>query len=110
MKNRTKAGTTTAKNKRKSMLAILAQERTKNAIDTILVGRRDYQAAWKEFDRAHEQLKKTGLTASQQEAVDNLVSASNSCAAIHSRVAYRLGMQDGIKLASELHKIADGKA
>ncbi len=44
------------------------------------------------------------LDEEQATVVDRVVSATNECSAAYCRAAYRLGLQDGIRLASEVKR------
>ncbi len=49
-----------------------------------------------------DRLDNAGLSKEQKTSVDKAISAANDCGAAYGAVAYRLGLQDGIRLASEV--------
>lgn len=48
---------------------------------------------------------KNGWIDEQGHIIDRAISAANDCGAAYGAVAYKLGLQDGIKLMSELKEI-----
>lgn len=63
---------------------------------------KDYQYTLKQQDKAFDRLDKAGLSGEQKTIVDRAISAANHCSTVYGAVAYRLGLQDGIRLASEV--------
>lgn len=88
-----------------SLLDIFVKTRTVKALDEA-VGKSDaYQETLKRQDKAFEALEKAGLSKEQKGIVDRAISAANDCGAAYGAAAYELGLQDGIKLMSELKEI-----
>ena len=91
--------------KTKSLLDLLVRLRTYKALDRAAEKNRNYRATLKEQDKAYDELQKAGLDREQKRIVDRAISAANDCGAAYGAVAYELGLQDGIKLMSELKEI-----
>ena len=88
-----------------NLLDIIVKTRTVKALDEAVVKSSAYQETLKRQDKAFEELDKTGLSREQKAIVDRAISAANDCGATYGAVAYELGLQDGIKLMSELKEI-----
>ena len=85
-----------------SLLDLLVWVRTHKALDRVVMKSRDYQYTLKQQDEAFDRLDKAGLSGEQKTIVDRAISAANHCGTVYGAVAYRLGLQDGIRLASEV--------
>lgn len=85
-----------------SLLDLLVWVRTHKALDRAVMKSRDYQYTLKQQDEAFDILDRAGLSREQKTIVDRAISAANHCGTVYGVVAYRLGLQDGIKLMSEL--------
>lgn len=85
-----------------SLLDLLVWVRTHKALDRAVMKSRDYQYTLKQQDEAFDRLDKAGLSGEQKTIVDKAISAANHCGTVYGAVAYRLGLQDGIRLASEV--------
>ena len=46
-----------------------------------------------------------GLTGEQKCAIDQVITANNHTGAVYGAVAYRVGMEDGIRLRMEMEEI-----
>ena len=90
------------KAEKETLLDVLVKERMRAALDIVLRNDQHYQSALAEQDKAFSQLEKTGLSKQQNDIVDRAISANNAVGAAYGAVAYRLGLQDGIQLASEV--------
>ena len=88
-----------------SLLDLLVRVMTHKALDRAVVESKAYQYTLKRQDEAFDRLDKAGLSGKQKTIVDRAISAANDCGAVYGAVAYRLGLQDGIKLMSELKEI-----
>ena len=93
------------KKDKNNLLNILIKERTVKALDKAVHKSRTYQKAQKQQDKAFDTLDKAKLSKEQSSIVDNVISASNACGAAYGATAYKLGLQDGIRLMSELNSI-----
>lgn len=85
-----------------NLLEILVKTRTVKALDKAVNKSRNYQKALNRQDKAFDRLDKAGLSRKQSAFVDKAISAANDCGAAYGAIAYRLGLQDGIRLASEI--------
>lgn len=88
-----------------NLLDILVKMRTVKALDEAVDKSSAYQETLKRQDKALEKLEKAGLSKEQKAIVDRAISTANECGAAYGAVAYELGLQDGIKLMSELKEI-----
>lgn len=91
--------------KAKNILDLLVRLRTYKALDRAAEKSRYYRATLKEQDKAYDELYKAGLNKEQKRIVDRALSALNANGAAYGKVAYRLGLRDGIRLMSETNKI-----
>ena len=88
-----------------NLLDILVKTRTVKALDEAVEKSSAYQETLKRQDKAFDELDKASLSREQKAIVDRAISAANECGATYGSVAYELGLQDGIKLMSELKEI-----
>lgn len=93
------------KTEKERLLDTLVKERMRATLDIVLRGDQYYQSTLAEQDKAFSQLEKIGLSKQQNTIVDRAISANNACGAAYGAVAYRLGLQDGIRLVSELKEM-----
>lgn len=87
---------------KEKLLDILVKTRTVKALDEAVNKSSAYQETLKQQDKAFDTLDKAGLSKEQKAIVDRAISAANDCGATYGAIAYRLGLQDGIRLASEV--------
>lgn len=90
---------------KEKILDILVKTRTVKALDEAVEKSNAYQETLKRQDKAFDALDKARLSREQKDIVDRAISAANDCGAAYGAVAYELGLQDGIKLMSELKEI-----
>lgn len=88
------------------LLEKIASQRMGKDIDKVLRKSRKYRKAVKQQGEALDRMDKLRLKKSQKLVIDSVISADNHCGAIYGEVAYRLGVQDGIRLVSEIKGIA----
>ena len=88
-----------------SLLESLVRIRTLKVLDRASRKDRYYRTTLKEQDRAYDELQKAGLDKEQKRIVDKALSALNANGAAYGKVAYRLGLHDGIRLMSEVNKL-----
>lgn len=93
------------KDEKEKLLDALAKERMRATLDIVLRSDRNYQSALMEQDKVFDQLESMGLNKEQNTMIDRAISANNAVGAAYGAAAYRLGLQDGIQLASELKEI-----
>lgn len=91
--------------KTKKLLDLLVWVRSYKALDRAVEKDRTHKAALKEQDKAFEELCRAGLNKEQKRIIDRAVSATNQCGAVYGKIAYKLGLHDGIRLMSELSKV-----
>ena len=91
--------------KKKELLEIIAQHRTVKALDDILKEDQGYQEALTQQEDFFDLLDEMGLTAEQKNVVDQVIAANNHTGAVYGAVAYRFGMEDGVRLCAEMEKI-----
>ena len=84
------------------LLEVIALHRTGKNLDEVVEKDRDYQEALVQQQEAFDKLEKLNLTAEQKRVVDQAITANNHTGAVYGVVAYRCGMEDGIKLVREL--------
>lgn len=87
------------------LLEIIVARRTGEALDEITAKDKDYQEALEQQQKAFDMLDELVLTAEQKRVVDLVITANNHTGAIYGTVAYRCGMEDGIKLRMEMEEI-----
>ncbi len=91
--------------KKNGLLEIIAAHRTMDDLDALLQKDKDYQEALAEEKSASEQMEAVGLTNEQKKAVDRVITAYNHCGAAYGAVAYRFGMEDGIRVRMEMEEV-----
>ena len=87
------------------LLEILALHRTGDDLDEVMRKDKDYQEALVQQQRAFDMLDEIDLTAEQKRVVNEAISANNHTGAVYGEVAYRVGMDDGIRLRMEMEVI-----
>lgn len=93
------------KKKTGRLLDILITSRMRDELDSTLHNYEDFQDALKKQDIAFKQLDKLKLSRKQSLIIDKAISANNHYGAMYAYCAYRLGLQDGVKLMSELKEM-----
>lgn len=88
-----------------SLLELLSQIRSHKALDRAVKKSRHYRTTLKEQDKAFDELDKAGLSKEQKRIVDRAICTINANGAAYGRIAYRLGLRDGIQLAAEVNKV-----
>lgn len=91
--------------KKNGLLEIIAANRTGDSLDEILAKDKDYQDALTQQQIAFDRLDELGLTKEQKGAIDQAITANNHFGAVYGAVAYRFGMEDGIRVRMELSLI-----
>lgn len=87
------------------LLETIALHRTGRELDEVLKKDRDYQEALEQQQEAFDRLDKLGLTNEQKRVLDQVITANNHTGAVYGAVAYRCGMEDGIRLRKEMEEI-----
>ncbi|MDE6600960.1 MAG: hypothetical protein K2K90_02110 [Lachnospiraceae bacterium] len=91
--------------KKKGLLEIIAQHRTGDDLDDILKEDQDYQEALAQQQVAFDRMDELGLTKEQKSVIDQAITANNHFGAVYGAVAYRFGMEDGIRVRVEMEEI-----
>ena len=91
--------------KRDGLLEIIAEHRTGKALDEAVRKEKEYQEALVEQKEAFDKLDVLGLTIEQYKVVNQAITVNNHVGAMYGEVAYRVGMEDGIRLRLELEEI-----
>lgn len=87
---------------KESLLDVIVKERTDRTLDMITAKSEEYRAALKHQNDAYAVLEKAGLSKEQMLLVDDVISATNECGTAYGMAAYRLGLNDGIRLVAEI--------
>lgn len=90
---------------KEKILSELVRLRTGRPLDDIAKEDREYQKATEQQDIAFAKLEKVRWRRWQHRLIDGALSANNSCGAVYAALAYRHGLEDGVRLASELREI-----
>lgn len=86
------------------LLDILVSDRMNNALNEVLSNDYEYQMASEQQDTAFREMENLRLSSAQNKVIDRAISAINHSSAVYGAVAYRQGLQDGIRLVFELKK------
>lgn len=91
--------------KKNRLLDIIAAHRTVTDLDELVKTDKYYQEALAEEQAASDIMDSLNLTTEQKKAVDRVITAYNECGAAYGAVAYRFGMEDGIRVRMEMEEI-----
>lgn len=92
-------------NGEKGLLEIIAHHRMGYDLDEVIRKDQDYQEALTQQQIAFDMLNELGLTKEQKSVIDQAITANNHFGAIYGAVAYRFGMEDGIRVRMEMEEI-----
>lgn len=87
--------------RKEKLLDIIISSRTEKALDRILETNKEYKVALEEQDKAFSRLDQI-KSSEDKKIISRAIDANNHCGAAYGEAAYRLGLQDGLRLASEL--------
>ena len=87
------------------LLEIIAEHRTGDALDEVVAKDKDYQEALAEQQEAFDRLDEMEFTKEQKSEIDQAIMANNHFGAVYGAVAYRFGMEDGIRIRMEMEEI-----
>ncbi len=87
------------------LLEIIAAHRTMEALDAVMAKDKDYQEALAEQQEVFDKLDELGLTKEQKSVIDQAISVNNHFGAVYGAIAYRFGMEDGIRVRMEMEEI-----
>ena len=91
--------------KKNGLLDIIAANRTGDSLDEIMAKDKDYQDALTQQQIAFDRLDELGLTKEQKGVIDQVITANNHFGAVYGAVAYRFGMEDGIRVRMEMEEV-----
>ncbi len=91
--------------KKDGLLEIIAEHRTGKALDEAVRKDKEYQEALVQQQEVFNKLDAMELTAVQYKVVDRVISVNTHVGAMYGEVAYRVGMEDGIRLRLEIEEI-----
>lgn len=90
--------------RKEKLIDIIVSKRTEKALDRIIDTNKEYQAALKEQDEAFRKLDQIRSNR-EKKIISRALDANNHCGAVYGKEAYRLGLQDGLRLAIELRAL-----
>lgn len=88
--------------RKERLLDIIISQRTEKALDRVIDSNKEYQAALKEQDEAFRRLDQIMSGSREKKIINKAIDANNHCGAVYGEAAYKLGLQDGLRLALEL--------
>ena len=88
--------------KEEKLLDILVRERMEKTLNMLLRNNQDYQKAMKMLDEEYDKMEEINLSNRQYIMIDRVISSANHCGAVYGEAAYKLGLQDGARIVSEL--------
>lgn len=87
------------------LLEIIAAHRTMEALDAVMAKDKDYQEALAQQQEVFDRLDEMGFTKEQKSVIDQAITVNNHFGAVYGAVAYRFGMEDGIRVRMEMEEI-----
>lgn len=87
------------------LLEIIAAHRTMEALDAVMAKDKDYQEALAQQQEVFDKLDEMGFTKEQKSVIDQAITVNNHFGAVYGAIAYRFGMEDGIRVRMEMEKI-----
>jgi len=91
--------------KKDGLLEIIAEHRTGKNLDEAVRKDKEYQEALVQQQEVFDRMDALELTAEQKKVIDYVITANNHVGAMYGEVAYRIGMEDGIRLRLEVEEI-----
>ena len=91
--------------RKNGLLEIIAAHRTGDSMDEIMAKDKDYQDALMQQQAAFDRLDELELTREQKSVNDQAITANNHFGETYGAVAYRFGMEDGIRVRMEMEEI-----
>lgn len=88
--------------KKEQLLDIFLEERMHDVLEQKLSHNSDYESALELQRKELKKLEKMEWSKEQNESIGKAIDLINHCGAIYGEVAYKQGLQDGMKLMSEL--------
>lgn len=90
---------------KEKILDIIISHRTEKALDKIISINKEYQDALKEQDEAFTKLDQINVGSKERRVINTAIDANNALGAAYGKNAYKLGLQDGLRLALELRAV-----
>ena len=87
------------------LLEVIALHRTGKDLDGAVEKDKNYQEALVQQQEVFDKLEELNLTAEQKRVVYQVITVNNHVGAMYGEVAYRVGMEDGIRLRMEIEDI-----
>lgn len=87
------------------LLEIIAAHRMMEALDAVMAKDKDYKEALAQQQEVFDKLDELGFTKEQKRAIDQAITVNNHFGAVYGAVAYRFGMEDGIRVRMEMEEI-----
>ena len=84
------------------LLNVFLEERIRHVLEQGLSRDRDYQSALELQRKELQKLEEMEWSKEQNESIGKALDSVNHCGAIYGEAAYKQGLQDGMKLMSEL--------
>ncbi len=91
--------------KKDGLLEIIAEHRTGKNLDEAVRKDKEYQEALVQQKEVFDRMDALELTAEQKKVIDCAITANNHVGAMYGEVAYRIGLEDGIRLRMEMDEI-----
>ncbi len=91
--------------KKDGLLEIIAEHRTGKNLDEAVRKDKEYQEALVQQKEVFDRMDALELTAEQKKVIDCAITANNHVGAMYGEVAYRIGLEDGIRLCMEMDEI-----
>lgn len=88
--------------KSKYLLDIFVKIRTVKSLDRVISRNNTCQDTMNRKGKTFDRLDNAGLSGEQETIIDRVISSANHCSTVYDAVAYRLDLQDRIRLASEI--------
>lgn len=89
----------------KKLLNIISEERIHDILENVLNYDRNYQSALEVQREVINKLEKMNFSHEQNKMIGNVIDSINYCNAIYGEIAYKQGLQDGIRLIYELEEL-----
>lgn len=87
------------------LLEIIAEYRTGDYLDEVVKKDKNYREALAKQQEAFVMLEELNLKKEQKSVINQVITANNHTGAVYGAVAYRCGMEDGIKVRMEMEEI-----
>lgn len=89
----------------KKLLNIISEERIHDVLENVLNHDSNYQSALEIQREVINKLEKMNFSHEQDKMIGSAIDSVNHCSAIYGEIAYKQGLQDGIRLIYELKEL-----